>query len=139
MSERGVADAILIGYLGNEPDIRTLPSGDQVANFQVASNESWKDKNTGQMRERVDWHNIVVYSNALVEAVVKPYVHKGTHIYVRAKIRNRKWTGADQVDRVITEFVVDMNGKIQLLDPIGNRPGQTQSSGQRAGDEPPPF
>jgi single-strand DNA-binding protein len=158
MSSRGVNKVILIGNLGNEPDVRYMPSGDAVANVSVATSEAWKDKNTGEMQERTEWHRVVFFGK--IAEVVKQYLHKGSKIYVEGKLRTRKWQGQDGQDRYTTEVVVDINGTMQMLDsrpgggtadygdsgmsrPSGGgqpRPAAAPASGGgQRGNEPPPF
>jgi len=115
---RGINKVILIGNLGAEPEVRYMPSGDAVANVRIATSESWKDKNTGEMQERTEWHNVVFFGKTA--EIVKQYLHKGSKIYVEGKLRTRKWQGQDGQDRYTTEVVVDMNGTMQMLD---SRPG----------------
>ncbi len=118
MSARGVNKVILIGNLGNEPDVRYMPSGDAVANVSLATSDAWKDKNTGEMQERTEWHRVVFFGK--LAEIVKQYLHKGSKIYVEGKLRTRKWQGQDGQDRYTTEVVVDINGSMQMLD---SRPG----------------
>jgi single-strand DNA-binding protein len=115
---RGVNKVILIGNLGAEPEVRYMPSGDAVANVRIATSDSWKDKSSGEMQERTEWHNVVFFGK--IAEVVKQYLHKGSKIYVEGKLRTRKWQGQDGQDRYTTEVVVDINGTMQMLD---GRPG----------------
>jgi single-strand DNA-binding protein len=94
---RGVNKVILIGNLGNEPDVRYMPSGDAVANVSIATSEAWKDKNTGEMQERTEWHRVVFFGKTA--EIVKQYLHKGSKIYVEGKLRTRKWQGHSPVRR----------------------------------------
>jgi single-strand DNA-binding protein len=88
---RGVNKVILIGNLGAEPEVRYMPSGDAVANVRIATSESWKDKTTGEMQERTEWHSVVFFGK--IAEIVKQYLHKGSKIYVEGKLRTRKWQG----------------------------------------------
>jgi single-strand DNA-binding protein len=115
---RGVNKVILIGNLGAEPDVRYMPSGDAVANVRIATDESYKDKNTGEKVPRTEWHNVVFFGK--LAETVKQYLHKGSKIYVEGKLRTRKWQGQDGQDRYSTEIVVDISGTMQMLD---GRPG----------------
>ncbi len=115
---RGVNKVILIGNLGADPDVRYMPSGDAVANCRIATSDSWKDKQSGELQERTEWHNVVFFGK--VAEVVKQYVRKGSKIYVEGKLRTRKWQTQDGQDRYTTEVVVDINGTMQMLD---GRPG----------------
>ena len=86
---RGVNKVILIGNLGNDPEVRHTPAGAAIANISVATSESWKDKNTGEDQERTEWHRVVFF-NRLAE-VVAEYLHKGSKVYIEGQIRTRKW------------------------------------------------
>jgi len=114
MASRGVNKVILIGNLGADPEVRYMPSGDAVANCRIATSEAWKDKNSGEMQERTDWHNVVFFGK--IAEIVKQYLHKGSKIYVEGKLRTRKWQGQDGQDRYTTEVVVDIGGTMQMLD-----------------------
>ena len=115
---RGVNKVILIGNLGAEPEVRYMPSGDPVANIRIATSESWKDRNSGEVQERTEWHNVVFFGK--IAEVVKQYLHKGSKVYVEGKLRTRKWQTQDGQDRYTTEVVVDISGTMQMLD---SRPG----------------
>jgi single-strand DNA-binding protein len=144
---RGVNKVILIGNLGADPEVRYMPSGDAVANVRLATSDSWKDKNTGEMQERTEWHRVVFFGR--LAEIVKQYLHKGSKIYVEGKLRTRKWQGQDGQDRYNTEIVVDINGSMQMLDsrgggsvPFSDEPGggyQPQGGGSApAGGGAPP-
>lgn len=115
---RGVNKVILIGNLGADPDVRYMPSGDAVANCRIATSEAWKDKQSGELHERTEWHNVVFFGRTA--ETVKQYLRKGSKIYVEGKLRTRKWQTQDGQDRYTTEVVVDINGTMQMLD---GRPG----------------
>ncbi len=114
MSSRGVNKVILIGNLGNEPDVRYMPSGDPVANVSLATSEVWRDKNTGEPQERTEWHRVVFIGK--IADVVKQYLHKGSKIYVEGQLRTRKWQDKEGHDRYMTEVVVGVGGTMQMLD-----------------------
>ncbi|MCG6896447.1 MAG: single-stranded DNA-binding protein [Thiocapsa sp.] len=148
MATRGVNKVILIGNLGADPDVRYMPSGDAVANVRVATSEAWKDRSTGEMQERTEWHQVVFFGK--LAEIVKQYLHKGSKIYVEGKLRTRKWQGQDGQDRYTTEVVVDMNGTMQMLDgrsgggsgssvPFDEAPsGQAYGGGSSRGPTPAP-
>lgn len=105
----------LIGHLGADPEIKSLHSGGAVANFSMATSESWKDKQTGERRSKTEWHRIVVYNEGLVK-IAEQYLHKGSKVYVEGQLQTRKWE-KDGVERYITEIVMsNFNGKIMMLD-----------------------
>ncbi|OOF53729.1 single-stranded DNA-binding protein [Rodentibacter genomosp. 2] len=125
----GVNKVIIVGYLGNDPEIRTMPNGDAVANISVATSESWTDKNTGERRELTEWHRIVFYRRQA--EICGEYLKKGSQVYVEGRLRTRKWQDQNGQDRYTTEIQGDM---IQML---GSRPqnsaaGQHQPSQQMA-------
>lgn len=112
---RGVNKVILIGNLGNDPEIRYTPTGTAVANLSVATSETWKDKQTGEQQERTEWHRVVYY-NRMAE-IVGEYLHKGSKLYVEGQLRNRKWQGRDGQDRYTTEII---GREMQMLDGQGS-------------------
>ncbi len=107
---RGVNKAILVGNLGRDPEVRYTPSGSAVANVTIATSDSWKDKQTGEMQERTEWHRVVFF-NRLAE-VVAEYVKKGQQIYVEGRIQTRKWQDQSGQDRYTTEIVAN---EMQML------------------------
>ncbi len=104
---------MLIGNVGSDPEIRTFDNGDEIANFGLATNEVWKDKDTGERQERTEWHRVVVRGK-LVD-VIKQYVHRGSKLYVEGSLHTRKYQAKDGQDRYITEVVVGPVGSIKLL------------------------
>ena len=122
---RGVNKVILVGNLGNDPEVRYTPSGTAIANMSVATSEQWKDKQTGQPQSRTEWHRIVVFGK--LGEIVGQYLKKGSKVYLEGKLQTRKWQAQDGQDRYTTEIVVDMNGQMQMLD---SRPGQGQNNYQ---------
>ncbi|PXF32651.1 single-stranded DNA-binding protein [Pokkaliibacter plantistimulans] len=122
---RGVNKVTLIGNLGADPEVRYMPNGNAVANITLATSESWKDKQTGQVQERTEWHRVVFF--ARLAEVVGQYARKGSKLYVEGKLQTRKWQDQSGQDRYTTEIVVDMRGSMQLLD---NRPDNGQGAGQ---------
>ena len=112
---RGVNKVILIGNLGNDPDVRFTPNGSAVANLSVATSESWKDRNTGQQQDRTEWHRVVIFGK--LAEIAQQYLRKGSKIYIEGKLQTRKWQGQDGQDRYSTEVVVDgFSGQMQMLD-----------------------
>ncbi|MBG4420104.1 single-stranded DNA-binding protein [Pseudomonas aeruginosa] len=126
---RGINKAIIIGNCAGEPEARFLPNGNAVTNITVVTNETWKDKQTGQQQERAEFHRVVLFGR--VAEIASQYLHKGSQVYIEGTIRTRKWQGQDGQDRYTTEIVVDINGNMQLL---GGRPSGDDS--QRAPREP---
>ncbi len=106
----------LIGNLGKDPEIRCTTDGREIANFSIATSESWKDKSTGEKREKTEWHNIVIFNEGLVR-VVKSYVKKGSKIYLEGQLQTRKWTDKENNERYTTEIVLqNYNSSLILLD-----------------------
>ena len=119
---RGINKVILVGNLGNEPEMNSLPSGGAVTNISIATSESWKDKNTGQQQERTEWHRVVFF-NRLAE-IAGEYLHKGSKVYVEGSLRTRKWQDKQTgQDRYTTEIV---GAEMQMLD---SRGGAQQGGG----------
>jgi single-strand DNA-binding protein len=116
-----VNKVILIGNLGKDPEMRTFPSGGQVANVTIATSERWKDKQTGEMREATEWHR-VVFNDRLAE-IVGQYLRKGSQVYVEGSIRTRKWTDQSGQERYSTEIRAD---EMKML---GSRQGMGQPAG----------
>lgn len=120
---------ILIGNVGKDPEIRSTQSGNKIANLSLATSERWKDKQTGERREKTEWHRVVVFSEGLVR-VIENYVKKGSKLYVEGQLQTRKWQDQSGDDRYSTEVVLQsFGGTITLLD--SKRDGaQDDSSGQ---------
>ncbi|MBM7455548.1 single-strand DNA-binding protein [Oceanisphaera litoralis] len=126
MANRGINKVILIGHLGQDPEVRYMPSGGAVANITLATSESWRDKQTGEQKERTEWHRVVFFGK--LAEIVGEYLRKGSQVYVEGRLQTRKWQGQDGQDRYTTEVVVDVGGTMQML---GGRPqGGGQSGGQ---------
>lgn len=110
---RGVNKAILIGNVGGDPDVRYLPNGNAVANVTLATSDSWKDKQTGALQERTEWHRVSFFGK--LAEVVGEYVRKGSKLYIEGRLQTREWE-KDGVKRYTTEIVVDIGGQMQMLD-----------------------
>jgi single-strand DNA-binding protein len=111
---RGVNKVILIGNLGNDPEVRYTPSGSAVASVSLATSETWKDKQSGELQDRTEWHRIVFF-NRLAE-IVGEYLHKGSKIYVEGSLRTRKWQDKNGIDRYTTEIIAN---EMHMLDSRG--------------------
>ena len=111
-----VNKVIIIGRVGKDPEIRAMQNGKSVASFSVACSENWKDKSSGERKEKTEWINVVIFSKGLV-GVVESYVKKGSQIYVEGKLQTRKWQDKNGNDKYTTEVVLqDFGGTLQLLD-----------------------
>lgn len=107
---------LLIGNVGKDPEIRTTQDGKEIASLTLATSDSWKDKNTGERRERTEWHRIVIFSDGLVN-VVKNYVKKGSKLFLEGNLQTRKWTDSAGVERYTTEVVLQgFNCSLTMLD-----------------------
>ena len=108
--------ATLVGNVGADPKIRTTQDGREIANFSLATTESWKDKNSGERRDKIEWHRVVIFSQGLV-GIVKNYVKKGSKLYLEGNIQTRKWTDNNGVEKYTTEIVLqNYNSSLQMLD-----------------------
>ncbi|MCZ0962981.1 single-stranded DNA-binding protein [Paracoccus benzoatiresistens] len=111
-----VNKVILIGNLGRDPEIRTFQNGGKVANLRIATSEQWKDRNTGERKERTEWHSVAIMSEGLVN-VVERFLKKGSKVYVEGQLETRKWQDQSGQDRYTTEVVLrGFNGTLQMLD-----------------------
>lgn len=121
-----VNKVILVGNVGKDPEIRRTQDGRPIANLSIATSESWRDKNTGEKKEKTEWHRVVVFSEPLCK-VIEQYVKKGAKLYIEGALQTRKWTDKDGVEKYSTEVVLQgFNGTMTMLD-------GRQSSGPGAG------
>ena len=125
---RGVNKVILVGNLGQDPEVRYMPNGNGVANISIATTDSWKDKNTGQMQDRTEWHRVVLFGK--LAEVAGEYLRKGSQVYIEGRLQTRKWTDQSGQEKYTTEIVVDMGGQMQML---GGRGGDQQGGGYQGG------
>ena len=119
---RGINKVILIGNLGQDPDVRYSADGRAIANISVATTDSWKDKNTGERQDRTEWHRVVFFGK--LAEIVAEYLKKGSQVYIEGRLQTRKWQDKSGQDRYTTEVVVDgFNGTMQMLDSRGGGKG----------------
>ena len=124
-----VNKVILVGNLGADPEVRTLPSGNKVVNLSVATSESWRDKNSGERKEKTEWHRVSVWNQGLVK-VIESYVKKGSKVYIEGQLETRKWTDKDGVEKYSTEVVLrPFRGELTMLDSKGGGGSSFQDSG----------
>lgn len=138
-----VNKVILVGNLGADPEIRRLNSGDPVVNLRIATSESWRDKQSGERREKTEWHNVVIFNDNLAK-VAEQYLKKGMKVYLEGQLQTRKWQDQQGQDRYTTEVVLQkFRGELQMLDGRGeggggqvgyDRGGNNQSAGGRNSD-----
>ncbi|HZJ95907.1 MAG TPA: single-stranded DNA-binding protein [Thiopseudomonas sp.] len=113
---RGINKVILIGNLGSDPDTRFLPNGNAVTNITLATSDSWRDRQTGQMQERTEWHRVTFFGK--IAEIAGQYLRKGSKVYVEGRLQTREWE-KDGIKRYTTEVIVDMGGTMQMLDSRG--------------------
>jgi single-strand DNA-binding protein len=142
---RGINKVIVVGNLGNDPDTRYMPSGGAVTNISIATSESWKDKQTGEQKERTEWHKVAMFGR--LAEIAAEYLRKGSQVYIEGKLRTRKWQDRDGNDRYTTEIIAD---EMQMLGGRGGAGGgagsgggnfggqQSSGGGQQGGNNPPP-
>ena len=130
---RGINKVILVGNLGADPETRYMPSGSAVTNLSVATSETWKDKQTGEQKERTEWHKVAMF-NRLAE-IAAEYLRKGSQVYIEGKLRTRKWQDRDGNDRWTTEIVAD---EMQMLGGRGGGGGGSMPMNQDSGPSSPP-
>ena len=125
-----VNKVILVGHLGKDPEVRALTSGGKVATLRMATSETWKDKGTGEKKERTEWHNVVIFNDGLV-GVAEQYLKKGSKVYVEGMLATRKWTDQAGQERYTTEVVLKAyRGELVLLDRAERPPPAEDSYGQ---------
>jgi single-strand DNA-binding protein len=124
-----VNKVILVGNLGNEPEVRNLPSGGKVVNLSVATSERWRDRNTGEQREKTEWHRVVIFSEGLAK-VAEQYLRKGSKVYLEGQLQTRKWQDQSGQDKYSTEIVLQgFNASMVLLDGRGEGAGAGEGGG----------
>ena len=139
---RGVNKVIVVGNLGNDPDTRHMPSGDAVTNISIATSESWKDKQSGEKKERTEWHKVAMFGR--LAEIAAEYLTKGSQVYIEGKLRTRKWQDKDGNDRYTTEIIADqmqmLGGRSQPANTGLERraePAREPGSDDAFDDEPP--
>ena len=128
-----VNKVILIGNLGQDPEIRTFQNGGKIANLRIATSETWKDRNSGERRERTEWHTVVIHSEPLVR-VAEQFLKKGMKVYIEGQLETRKWQDQSGADRYSTEVALrPFRSELQMLDSRGGSGGGGQGGGSRGG------
>ncbi|WP_104026901.1 single-stranded DNA-binding protein [Vibrio jasicida] len=132
MAARGINKVILVGNLGNDPETRYMPNGGAVTNITVATSESWRDKGTGEQREKTEWHRVALFGK--LAEVAAEYLRKGSQVYIEGQLHTRKWQDQSGQDRYTTEVVVQgFSGVMQML---GGRPQSSSQPQQGAWGQP---
>ena len=128
MASRGVNKVILIGNLGQDPEVRYMPNGGAVTNITLATSESWRDKQTGEMKEKTEWHRVVIFGK--LAEIAGEYLKKGSQVYIEGSLQTRKWQDQSGQERYTTEVVVNIGGSMQML---GGRSGGGDNMSQGGG------
>jgi single-strand DNA-binding protein len=119
----------LVGNLGKDPEVRKMQSGDSVVSFSLATSDTWRDKNTGERKEKTEWHNIVIF-NENIAKVAEQYLKKGTKVYIEGALQTRKWTDQSGAERYTTEIVLQRyRGELTMLDSKGEGGGRDYGDG----------
>jgi single-strand DNA-binding protein len=129
MASRGVNKVILVGNLGQDPEVRYMPNGGAVANITLATSESWRDKQTGETKEKTEWHRVVLFGK--LAEVAGEYLRKGSQVYIEGALQTRKWTDQSGQEKYTTEVVVNVGGTMQMLG--GRQSGGAAGAGAPAG------
>ena len=125
---------MLIGNLGQDPEVRSFQNGGKVCNLRIATSESWKDRNTGERQERTEWHTVAIFSEGLVN-VAERYLRKGSKVFIEGQLQTRKWQDQNGQDRYSTEVVLrGFNGTLTMLDGPGGQGGGGGGGGSGGGD-----
>ena len=128
-----VNKVILVGNLGKDPEIRTLTSGDRVANLSLATSETWRDRQSGEKKEKTEWHRVVIFNDNLVK-VAENYLKKGSNVYIEGSIQTRKWTDQSGQEKFSTEVVLQkFRGELTMLGGRGAGGGDDDSAGYSSG------
>jgi single-strand DNA-binding protein len=115
----GVNKVILVGNLGRDPEVRSTQDGKKIVNFSIATSETWKDRSSGERRERTEWHRVVIFNEGLA-GIAERYLRKGSKIYIEGQLQTRKWTDQAGVEKYTTEVVLqNYRGELQMLDSRG--------------------
>ncbi|HEM6924064.1 TPA: single-stranded DNA-binding protein [Providencia rettgeri] len=128
MASRGVNKVILVGNLGQDVEMRYMPNGGAVANLTLATSETWRDKQSGEMREKTEWHRVIIFGK--LAEVAGEYLKKGSQVYIEGSLQTRKWQDQSGQDRYTTEVVVNIGGSMQMLGGNGNQAGSQQPARQ---------
>lgn len=131
MASKGVNKVILVGHLGQEPEVRYMPNGGAVANLSLATSETWRDKQTGEQKEKTEWHRVVVFGK--LAEIAGEYLQKGLQVYIEGALQTRKWTDTQGLERYTTEIIVNVGGTLQML---GNRREASSTSAPQTSGQP---
>jgi single-strand DNA-binding protein len=113
MASRGINKVILVGNLGQDPELRYLPNGGAVTNITLATSESWRDKSTNETKEITEWHRVVLFGK--LAEIASEYLHKGSQVYIEGRLKTRKWQDQSGQERQVTEIIVSVGGTMQMI------------------------
>ena len=134
-----VNKVILVGNLGKDPEVRRMQSGDAVVNLSLATSETWRDKSSGERKEKTEWHRVVIFNKNLAD-VAEKYLRKGSKVYVEGQLQTRKWTDKDGQEKYSTEVVLqNFRGELTMLDGRGGEGGGGGGGGRGASEAPASF
>jgi single-strand DNA-binding protein len=136
-----VNKVILVGNLGRDPEVRRLNNGEPVVNLRIATSETWKDKATGERKEKTEWHSVVIFNEGIAR-VAEAYLKKGSKVYIEGQLQTRKWTDQSGVEKYSTEVVLQrFRGELTILDNAGERsaPEERQDASAQSGRSLPPI
>lgn len=138
MASRGINKVILVGNLGQDPEVRYLPNGGAVANITLATSESWRDKATGEQKEKTEWHRVILFGK--LAEIAGEYLKKGSQVYIEGKLNTRKWTDQAGVEKYTTEVHVNVGGTMQMLGgkAEGGKPAQSGAQQSRPAQQSQP-
>lgn len=137
MASRGINKVILVGNLGQDPETRYMPNGGAVTNISIATSETWKDKQTGEQKDKTEWHRVVIFGK--LAEIAGEYLKKGSQVYIEGQLQTRKWQDQSGQDRYTTEVVVNIGGTMQILSGRSNdESGQPQSQQKQQNKRPAP-
>lgn len=131
MASRGVNKVIIVGNLGNDPEIRHMQNGNSVANLTIATSENWSDKQSGEKKEQTEWHRVVIFGK--LAEIAGEYLRKGSQVYIEGKLQTRKWQDKDGADRYTTEVVVNHVGGVMQM--LGSKQDSGNQGQQRSGQQ----
>ena len=134
-----VNKVILVGNLGRDPEVRFTQDGTKIVNFSLATSDRWKDKQTGEQKEKTEWHRVVIFNEHLAD-IAEKYLKKGSKVYVEGQLQTRKWTGNDGNERYTTEVALQrFRGELTMLDPHDGGGGSEQAAETSGAGEPPAW
>ncbi|MDX7989184.1 single-stranded DNA-binding protein [Xenorhabdus sp. 12] len=133
MAKHGVNKVILVGNLGRDPEVRYLPNGGAVTNITLATSEQWRDKQSGEVKEKTEWHRVVLFGK--LAEVAGEYLKKGAQVYIEGQLQTRKWQDQQGQDRYTTEIVVNVGGTLQMLGSRQESQQEQQSQSRYSGQQ----